>query len=140
MQALDLGKPKSTRTFVVCVKSQRSYNLKNFSLYQDTLNLVELIKICKLMLLDERDIYLDLEKRYIFEDIIVKAHTHTIQIYQFDGNKAIGSKSFGIKELAYSANEIANCLEIWFKKKLRNDNNLKFTQGKVYEILEKCLK
>jgi len=138
MLKIDLSKPESTRAFTVCVKSQTDYNLKNFSLYRHILSLEQLYYVIKLMLEDQRDMYLDLEKRYIFTETKSRKHTHTIQIFEFKDNRAVNSKSFGIKEFAYSANEIADCLETWFKRKMRERAGLKFKQGIVFETLLRC--
>jgi len=135
---IDMDKPITLRSYTVCVKSERGCNAKTISLYTKVLNIDDIKNIIYLMIYEEYDKYIDIEKRYCYDVSMIKKkrYTHRAQIFEFDEmDKCIRSTSIGFKESLYSANEIADIIEIWFKKRLREEKKLDFPDGKVKNFL-----
>lgn len=135
---LDMSKPKPFRSYSICVKSRIGRNNKAFSLYGKQLTLKQLHTLLELMLVEEREKYIDNEKRYVFTYDFVKkkATTHNLQIFEFAENnsqKVLGTVSFCFSDYAYSAHEIVDKLKSRFEKKEP------FVDGKALNYLRSVL-
>ena len=129
-----MDKPKY-RSFSVCVTDTRGVNNKSLSLYGDIIDFDKLLKLLKLILIIERDKYLDSEVRYGIEKPKKELYTHYVQLFQHSNTtgRSIKTKGFGINEYSYNANEITDIINMWMKKRLRKD--IPFPSKKFLKIV-----
>ncbi len=134
---IDLSKPIVTSRYRITVKAWRSANSASLTLYNSPLNINDLQKVIRMMTIEEREIFVNREKRISFSngDIDTELCSHNLQLFEIKNNYPINIGSFSFNEECYSCEDIINSFKFWlcggYLKK-----NLTFPNSEVKKIIE----
>lgn len=125
------------KRYKVVIKAMKSFSSKSTTLYNANFSNDSAKKMLHFMLVEEKDRFLDRERRVDFIDRSNDSYcTHSLQIIEVSDNTQKCAGSFSFIEHQYSCEEMIGCINFWLKGEYKKEN-LEFPKGEVENILKK---